>query len=136
LCTNVREFAQSRCLRHGAVMQRIIPRKICSRKPDLPEGAGDRFAIGDMQHQEEANTAPVESFYRTTLELTFWEVQWLFAARQLNGTCKAFFMVAVPDLFAGGALNVLFPASAVGKQYAGEHQCDAASVFSLQIVVP
>ena len=33
-------------------MQAISPGKIRSGKSDLPEGAGDRVAIGDMQHKE------------------------------------------------------------------------------------
>src|ERR1700732_241833 len=55
LSANVRQFAQGAGLRHGAVMQAILPGNICSRKSDLPEGAGDGLAIGDMQHQEKAN---------------------------------------------------------------------------------
>jgi hypothetical protein len=37
-------------------MQDIIPGKICSRKSDLPEGAGDRLAVGDVQHLKKAIT--------------------------------------------------------------------------------
>jgi len=32
-------------------MQAISPGKIRSGKPDLPEGAGNRVTIGDMQHE-------------------------------------------------------------------------------------
>jgi hypothetical protein len=32
-------------------MQDIHPGEINSRKPDLPEGAGNRFSIGNVQHQ-------------------------------------------------------------------------------------
>jgi hypothetical protein len=31
-------------------MQRVFPGKINSRKPYLPEGSGDRVAVGDVQH--------------------------------------------------------------------------------------
>ncbi len=50
LCANVRQFAQRLSLWHRAIMQDIIPGKIDSREPDLPEGAGNGLAIGDMQH--------------------------------------------------------------------------------------
>jgi hypothetical protein len=33
-------------------MQDIIPGKVRSGKPDLPEGAGDGLSVGDMQHKE------------------------------------------------------------------------------------
>ena len=33
-------------------MKAVLPGKICSRKSDLPEGAGDGVAIGDVQHQK------------------------------------------------------------------------------------
>jgi hypothetical protein len=32
-------------------MQAISPGKIRSRKSDLPEGAGNRVAIGDVKHE-------------------------------------------------------------------------------------
>jgi hypothetical protein len=40
-------------------MQAIFPGKISSGKPDLPKGAGDGVAVGDVQHQEKANIARI-----------------------------------------------------------------------------
>jgi hypothetical protein len=37
-------------------MQAVIPCKVHSWKPDLPEGAGDGLSVGDMQHKGEAST--------------------------------------------------------------------------------
>ncbi len=52
LCANVRQFTQSAGLRHGPIMQHVIPCEICSGKSDLPEGAGDGLAVGDVKHEE------------------------------------------------------------------------------------
>lgn len=32
-------------------MQDVVPRKICARKSNLPERAGDRLTIGNVQHK-------------------------------------------------------------------------------------
>ena len=63
-------------------------------------------------------------------------VQALFAAGQFNGTSKALLVVVIPNLFAGGAVNVFFPASAVSEQNAGKHQSYSTAMIALQIIVP
>jgi anthranilate synthase/aminodeoxychorismate synthase-like glutamine amidotransferase len=40
-------------------MQHVIPGKISSWKPDLPEGAGNGLSVGDVQHEGEASTARI-----------------------------------------------------------------------------
>jgi hypothetical protein len=40
-------------------MQAVLPGKIRSWKPNLPEGAGNGFSVGDMQHQEKATIARI-----------------------------------------------------------------------------
>jgi anthranilate synthase/aminodeoxychorismate synthase-like glutamine amidotransferase len=54
-------------MRYRAIMQNIIPCKINSRKPDLTESSGHRFAVGDVQHREKANTAARQSRNRKRL---------------------------------------------------------------------
>jgi hypothetical protein len=48
-------------------MQDIIPGKINSRKPDLPERSGHRVAVGDVQHRKKATTTVRQSRNRKRL---------------------------------------------------------------------
>ncbi len=50
--SDIRELTQGFSLGHRAVMQSVIPCKVNSGEPDLPEGAGDGLAVGDMQHEK------------------------------------------------------------------------------------
>src|SRR5258708_15691723 len=52
LRANVRELIQRFGLRYGAVIKDILPGKVASRQPDLPESAGDGLTVRDVQHQK------------------------------------------------------------------------------------
>jgi len=45
-------------------------------------------------------------------------------------------VAVVPDLFAGSAVNAVFPSRAVREQNAGQHQSDSAAVLVLQVISP
>src|SRR5579859_51300 len=58
LRADIGKFAQSSCLRDGAVMQNVNPGKIFARKPYLPEGTNDGFSVGDVEHGSKINRSP------------------------------------------------------------------------------